>query len=201
MESKNTRPIFPWYKERLQTKYHKTQPNKTSLARRWSFVNLGLDGFTDCSSVSSRGVSPVIFQGTQNLNSIQKPRKCISKEHACFSKQMIQKQIRREYVTAVEDKLKQHPLTMYPHYKDHMTPEIFEKVVSILEPDMCVNSACALPAPTGDHEEEEDNCTEPSNQDVDRTKDSKIQVYCLGRFSSEEEKETWEHTAHVNMDS
>lgn len=37
---------------------------------------------------------------------------------------MIQKQIRREYVASVEEKLKQHPLAMYPHYKDHMTSEV-----------------------------------------------------------------------------
>lgn len=37
---------------------------------------------------------------------------------------MIQKQIRREYVAAVDEKLKQHPLAMFPHYQDHMTPEV-----------------------------------------------------------------------------
>lgn len=37
---------------------------------------------------------------------------------------MTQKQIRGEYVTAVEEKLKRHPLVIYPHYKDHMTPEV-----------------------------------------------------------------------------
>lgn len=40
---------------------------------------------------------------------------------------MIQKQIRREYVAAVEEKLKQHPLAMYPHYKDHMTPDVSKR--------------------------------------------------------------------------
>lgn len=37
---------------------------------------------------------------------------------------MIQKQIRSTYVASVEEKLKQHPLAMYPHYKDHLTPEV-----------------------------------------------------------------------------
>lgn len=37
---------------------------------------------------------------------------------------MIQKQIRREYVAAVEEELKQHPLAMYPYYKEDMTPEV-----------------------------------------------------------------------------
>ncbi|XP_041793809.1 protein FAM47E isoform X2 [Chelmon rostratus] len=162
METSNTRPVFPWYKDRLQTKYLKASTNKvSSIGSCWHSVNL--DEFSDCSSVLSgvqTGVSPVIFYGTPNHNSSQKPRKCISKEHACFSKQMIQKQIRREYVAAVEEKLKQHPLAMYPHYKDHMTPELFDKVVSVLDPEMCVNSASALPTPTGDHAEE-NTCTVP----------------------------------------
>lgn len=37
---------------------------------------------------------------------------------------MTQKQIRREYVAAVEERLKQHPLAMFPHYKAHMKPEV-----------------------------------------------------------------------------
>ncbi|KAE8291966.1 hypothetical protein D5F01_LYC09329 [Larimichthys crocea] len=86
---------------------------------------------------------------------------------------MVQKQIRREYVAAVEAKLKQHPLAMYPHYKDHMPLELFDKVVSVLGPDMCVNHTSALPTPTGNHAEEE-NCTELSKEDVGRTKHNKI---------------------------
>ncbi|XP_074495199.1 protein FAM47E [Sebastes fasciatus] len=128
METKTTRPIFPWYKERLQTKYLKASANKiSSVGSCCRFVNVNLDDFSSCTSVLSgdhRGVSPVIFQDTpNNHDSTPKPRKSISKEHACFSKQNIQKQIRREYVAAVEEKLKQHPLAMFPHYKDHMTPE------------------------------------------------------------------------------
>lgn len=117
------------YKERLQTKYLKASANKiSSVGSCCRFVNVNLDDFSSCTSVLSgdhRGVSPVIFQDTpNNHDSTPKPRKSISKEHACFSKQNIQKQIRREYVAAVEEKLKQHPLAMFPHYKDHMTPEV-----------------------------------------------------------------------------
>ncbi|XP_038560695.1 protein FAM47E [Micropterus salmoides] len=184
MENKNTRPIFPWYKERLQTKYLKAPTSKTSSVG--SFVNVSLDDFSDCSSFLSGvqgGVSPVIFHGTPNHDSRQKPRKCISKEHACFSKQMTQKQIRREYVAAVEERLKQHPLAMFPHYKAHMKPELFDKVVSVLDPEMCGYSASALPTPTGNHAEEVDekNCTEPSKKEVERAKHgtsaNKMQVH------------------------
>ncbi|XP_078026705.1 protein FAM47E isoform X1 [Epinephelus lanceolatus] len=177
MDTNNTRPIFPWYKERLQTKYLKGQANKISMVGSClRFANVSLDDFNDCSSILSgdrKGVSPVIFHDSPNHNSWQKPRKCISKEQVCFSKQMIQKQIRREYVAAVEEKLKEHPLAMFPHYQDHMTPELFDKVVSVLDPDMSVNSASALPTPTGDHAEDyedEENCTEPRKEDLDRAK-------------------------------
>lgn len=119
------------YKERLQTKYPKDPTNKISSVRScWRFVNMNLDHFSDCSSVLcgfQRGVSPVIFNRSPKQKTSQKSRKCITKQHACFSKQMTQKQIRREYVAAVEEKLKRHPLAIYPHYKDHMTPEVREE--------------------------------------------------------------------------
>lgn len=37
---------------------------------------------------------------------------------------MIRKQIRREYVAAVEENLKRRPSALYMHYKDHMTAEV-----------------------------------------------------------------------------
>lgn len=54
--------------------------------------------------------------------------------------------------------------------------QLFDKVVSVLGPDMCVNHTSALPTPTGNHAEEE-NCTELSKEDVGRTKHNKMQVY------------------------
>ncbi|KAK5932092.1 hypothetical protein CgunFtcFv8_003826 [Champsocephalus gunnari] len=129
METERTRPMFPWYKERLETKYLKAPANKIFLVGSCCrFANMRLDDFSECSSDLSRNqraVSSVIFQrDTSNHNSSsQKHIKGLSKEHTCLSKQMIQKQIRRDDVAAVEEKLKQHPLAMFPHYRDHMTPE------------------------------------------------------------------------------
>ncbi|XP_068994585.1 putative protein FAM47C [Embiotoca jacksoni] len=176
METKDSRPAFPWYKERLQTKYLKASTNKLfSVSSCWRFANMSLDDFGDCSSFvpgAQSGLSPLIFQDTPQHTSRQKPRKSVSKEHACFSKQMIQKQIRRDYVASLEDELKRHPLATYPHYKDHMTPELFDQVVSILDPEICINSTGAPPAPPGDHAEEEGeaNCREPSREEVDQPK-------------------------------
>ncbi|XP_047448120.1 putative protein FAM47D [Mugil cephalus] len=157
MSRRNTRPVFPWYKERLQTKYLKNPTSKQSfVSSSWHFGNTSP---SDCSSAflgAQGGVSPGIFEDPSHQNSHHKPKKSISKEQACFSKQMIQKQVRRDYVASLEEKLKKHPLAMYPHYKDHMTPELFDQVVSILDPDMCVNNMSELPATTGDHSEKED---------------------------------------------
>ncbi|XP_030594030.1 protein FAM47E [Archocentrus centrarchus] len=175
MESKHTQAIFPWYRERLQTKYLKAPANKlSSVSSCCRFVNTSLDDFSVYSSVApgaQRGGSPVIFWDALQNNFSQKPRKSISKEHACFSKQMIQKQMRKEYVASVEEQLKQHLLTMHPTYKDHLTPELFNQVVAVLDPDMCVRDTSALPAPSGDHaqeEEDEENCSEPSKEEAAR---------------------------------
>ncbi|XP_018522660.1 uncharacterized protein zgc:158260 [Lates calcarifer] len=93
-------------------------------------------------SAASRRLFSTALQTTAPLKSLK--RRASLKSMLCFSKQMIQKQMRREYVAAVEEKLKRHPLAMYPHYKDHMTPELFDKVVSVLDPDLCINSASSL---------------------------------------------------------
>ncbi len=58
---------------------------------------------------------------------------------------MIQKQTRREYVAAVEEKLKQHPLAMYPHYKDHMSPEVSGGDSSLdYQAVMCQNNEASI---------------------------------------------------------
>lgn len=62
-------------------------------------------------------------------------------------------------------------------YSVFISLQLFDKVVSVLDPDMCVNSASALPTPAGNHAEEE-NCTEPRKEEVDRAKHgNKMQVY------------------------
>lgn len=159
MEGKNMRPLVPWYKEKLQTKYLKASANRiSSVGTCFRFSSANLD--ESSLSLGDRGcVSPVVFHDTpkqKSTNSGPKAKKGLSKEHACFSKQMTQKQIRREYVAAVEKKLQQRPLATFPHYREHMTPQLFDEVVSILDPELSVNRAATLPTTTGDHVEEED---------------------------------------------
>ncbi|XP_037338803.2 protein FAM47B [Pungitius pungitius] len=161
MESKNTRPLVPCYKEKLQRKHLKASANRTnisSVGTRRRFVTASLEDSSVSSGDGGR-VSPLVSDDAPKQKSTasgQKPKKGLSKEHACFSKQMTQKQIRREYVASVEKELKRHPLAMFPHYKDHMTPELFDEVVSILDPELSVNGAARLPPPTGGHAEEDD---------------------------------------------
>ncbi|KAK1893323.1 Protein FAM47A [Dissostichus eleginoides] len=193
METERTRPMFPWYKERLETKYLKAPANKISLVGSCCrFVNMRLDDFSDCSSDLSRnqrGVSSVIFQrDTSNHNSSQKHIKGLSKEHTSFSKQMIQKQIRRDYVAPVEEKLKQNPLAMFPHYRDHMTPELFDKVVSVLDPDIGEYSASALPTPTGDHAEDEGRTGKLYQ--LSKHKDMKAATTIFSRWFASPDEET-----------
>ncbi|XP_077943626.1 uncharacterized protein LOC120830512 [Gasterosteus aculeatus] len=127
MEGKNMRPLVPWYKEKLQTKYLKASANRiSSVGTCFRFSSANLD--ESSLSLGDRG--------------------CVSP--------MTRKQIRREYVAAVEKKLQQRPLATFPHYREHMTPQLFDEVVSILDPELSVNRAATLPTTTGDHVEEED---------------------------------------------
>lgn len=160
----------------------------------------------DCAHFSSSvqsGSSAVIFHNSRNNDSRLRPRKGPSKECACFSKQKIQKQIYREYLVAMEENLKQH---RYQQYKDHIEPEasgynsslcwrhrwlpsclrnvfislqLFDKVLSVLDPDTSVNSASALPAPAAEHAEDEEDHTKPREVQVEATHHNKMQVHQL----------------------
>ncbi len=55
--------------------------------------------------------------------------------------------------------------------------QLFERVVSVLDPDMCVNSTSALPTPEEDHAEGEGNCKEPRKAEEEKTKNNEMQVY------------------------
>ncbi|KAM8885419.1 protein FAM47E isoform 1-T5 [Spinachia spinachia] len=172
MESETTRPLVPRYKEKLQSKYLKASANRMSSVSICRFVTVSL------SLGDEGGVSPVVFHDTPEpkcTTSRQKPEKGLCKARACFSKEMTRKQIRREYVAAVEKKLQQHPLAAFPHYKDHMTPELFDEVVSVLDPDLRENRGAALPTTTGDRVEEEN---EEGNRAKHVNPADKMQLKC-----------------------
>ncbi|KAK7934346.1 hypothetical protein WMY93_005242 [Mugilogobius chulae] len=136
MEKGQNQALFPWYKERLCTKY--INLSTIPLPNRYKAKNS-----TSASSWTHGRISPVIFTNHSDhlccCTSIQMPKQPVSKKHACFSRQMIQKQRRREYVAAVENELQQ-PFAQYQQYKDYMSAEQFDKVLSALCPDKSPNN-------------------------------------------------------------
>ncbi|XP_051980242.1 protein FAM47A-like [Xyrauchen texanus] len=127
---------FPWYKERLQTKYLRDLSKKQQLSgaldgRRWRFLSPGLDDFRDGYPTVHKelftqckcGIYPAVFGMPKHACSVKLPQKRLSKDQACYSKQNPQSQSQREFINAVEHRLKQHPLALYPHLESGMTPE------------------------------------------------------------------------------
>lgn len=131
MDAGQHKPLFPWYKERLQTKYLKASTTKLPS------LNLVMDDSYPAPTWIQEVISPVIFTTYRDhhccYTTMKVPRPPVSKKHACFSRQMIQKQKRREYVAAVEDKLRQ-PLAQYQQYMNYMPAELFEKLLAVLDP-------------------------------------------------------------------
>ncbi|XP_065140484.1 protein FAM47E [Paramisgurnus dabryanus] len=162
--SLKTEPVenskFPWYKERLQTKYLQDLRKKQQLSgaldgRRWRFLSPGLNDFRDgyptvhkelftrCES----GPAPAVFGMPKHLCSVKLTPKRLSKDQACFSKLNPQSQTQRGFIDAVEHRLKQHPLALYPHLESGMTSKLFDQVLSVLDPDMSVNKELATTSP------------------------------------------------------
>ncbi|KAG9354423.1 hypothetical protein JZ751_001132, partial [Albula glossodonta] len=52
-----------------------------------------------------------------------KPRNHLTKEQVCFSKRNPQQQARLRHIAEVEYSLTQHPLALYPHLQESMSPE------------------------------------------------------------------------------
>lgn len=67
-------------------------------------------------------------------------RKLLTKEQACFSKASPQQHTRRKHVAEVEYTLSQHPLALYPHYQECVSPELLDQVMSVLDPEMGAQS-------------------------------------------------------------
>uniref|UniRef100_A0A3P8YCT8 Uncharacterized protein n=1 Tax=Esox lucius TaxID=8010 RepID=A0A3P8YCT8_ESOLU len=144
--------------------------------RSWRFPNSGLGDFKDRYPTLSGTESctfPPIFAMSNPTCLSDKKHKRISKEQACFSKQNPRQQSRREHVEAVEQKLKQHPLVMFPHFQQSLSPELFDQVLSILEPDMCVNRACTGTTPEkAKHSDDSTEACETSVQESGSEEDA-----------------------------
>nr|XP_055056771.1 uncharacterized protein zgc:158260 isoform X2 [Misgurnus anguillicaudatus] len=161
--SLTTEPVgnskFPWYKERLQTKYLQDLSKKQQLSgaldgRRWRFLSPGLNDFRDGYPTVHKelftrcecGPAPAVFGMPKHLCSVKLTPKRLSKDQACFSKLNPQSETQRGFIDAVEHRLKQHPLALYPHLECGMT----SKVLSVLDPDMRVNEELATTCPNNE---------------------------------------------------
>ncbi|CAL8326979.1 unnamed protein product [Arctogadus glacialis] len=149
------RPVF---QERLQVKYLKAAGRqKPALdASRWRFLDLpveagggeeeGTEGGRGGGVGPRGGVEPGGGLGSDGgvgpvfLSSRPRDRtgRRTPTEPACLSRQSGAQRRRRQRVAAVERKLLQHPLGLHEHYEQGMPPELFQKVLSVLDPDMCV---------------------------------------------------------------
>ncbi|CAL8335163.1 unnamed protein product [Gadus morhua 'NCC'] len=83
---------------------------------------------------SDGGVGPVLLSSRPR----DRTGRRTPTEPACLSRQSGAQRRRRQRVAAVERKLLQHPLGLHEHYEQGMPPELFQKVLSVLDPDMCV---------------------------------------------------------------
>ncbi|XP_010875516.2 protein FAM47E isoform X2 [Esox lucius] len=181
-ENRSTLPAYPkpWYTEKVKTEcLRDAKKHHLSGAlggRSWRFPNSGLGDFKDRYPTLSGTESctfPPIFAMSNPTCLSDKKHKRISKEQACFSKQNPRQQSRREHVEAVEQKLKQHPLVMFPHFQQSLSPELFDQVLSILEPDMCVNRACTGTTPEkAKHSDDSTEACETSVQESGSEEDA-----------------------------
>ncbi|XP_078267161.1 protein FAM47E [Rhinoraja longicauda] len=189
--------LQPWYKERLKTKYLKKNPKLQSDAlngHRWRFLKSGLDDFRDGFPPSSQedlaiiqyqkgaGLSPSLVNVTETFKPVQRISKRLTKSQICYSKALPSQQIRREQIEEIEYGLSQHPLALYPHLEEGMPPELFEKIVDILDPEMLLpieedqvapmepTETEKLPKPQKKKKmkKEEGKCSESSEETVQR---------------------------------
>lgn len=129
--------LWSWcrYKERLRTKCLKDPVQKLQLSgalngRRWRFLTAGLDDFRDGYPVPQAGTLTQPHRGTEaaifglSREPVKSPKRRLTKEQVCFSKQNCLQETQRRFVDAVERSLSTHPLALYPHLGSGMAPEV-----------------------------------------------------------------------------
>ncbi|XP_072352422.1 protein FAM47E isoform X2 [Scyliorhinus torazame] len=143
----------PWYKERIKTKIlRKNNLQSDALnGHRWRFLKNGLDDFRDgfppqlqedlaiIQSEKGAGLSPFLKNVAESFKPAQRVSKRLTKSQICFSKSLPLQQTRREQMEEIEYGLSQHPLALYPHLEEGMSPELFEEIVGILDPEMVLS--------------------------------------------------------------
>eukprot|EP00112_Aurelia_sp_Birch-Aquarium-sp1_P005957 Seg167.1 transcript_id=Seg167.1/GoldUCD/mRNA.D3Y31 product="Protein FAM47E" protein_id=Seg167.1/GoldUCD/D3Y31 len=145
----------PWYKERLNMKYTKPLTKKDwkprLAASSWTFIKDGVDDFrdgkpppkdTDLLIKGSKGLEPNLFG--IDPDSKRKPKQNISKQlpkdEAVFQKELPLQRRRRKRIEEIETVLLEHPLALYPHYEDSVPTDLFEEIVTLLDPALSLNN-------------------------------------------------------------
>uniref|UniRef100_A0A8C1M281 Uncharacterized protein n=1 Tax=Cyprinus carpio TaxID=7962 RepID=A0A8C1M281_CYPCA len=143
------------FKERLKTKYLRELRQKQQLSgsldsRKWCFLSPGLDDFRDgypavhkelFTRVKS-GPSPAVFGTPDHARSVKFPQKRLTQ---------------REFIDAVEHKLKPYPLALCPHLESGMITELFDQVLSVLDPDLRMKGELSIISPTKNMEHQEES--------------------------------------------
>jgi len=138
---------YPWYKERLKTKYAK-DVNPILNHKNWTFVKNGLDDFRDGMPPDpgedwvvkpSRGPEPNLMEKSKNSKlgtSRSQNTKRLTPIEAYYSKQIPAADRRRRRVAELEKNLLGHPLALFPTLENGLSPELYEEIVDILDPDL-----------------------------------------------------------------
>lgn len=130
----------PWYRERLISKYK--YDRKPALdTSTWTFVKGGVDDFRDGKLIVPQ--SSMIFKGSNgipfNEKGLRKPaehriKNCFTKNEAIYSRATPNQLKRRKKVRELENSLLSHPLALYPDIGKSVSKDVFQGIVSILDP-------------------------------------------------------------------
>uniref|UniRef100_K7FQ51 Uncharacterized protein n=1 Tax=Pelodiscus sinensis TaxID=13735 RepID=K7FQ51_PELSI len=112
-------------------------------SQRWRFLKNGLDDFRSGVPAPSdniiirgpKGPLPIVLPNNApdaSCGAQQKAGKIFARQ---FRLSPLQK-ARQDHIAKTEYCLSQHPLVLYPHLKESISPELFEEVVAILDPEI-----------------------------------------------------------------
>ncbi|BFZ14511.1 hypothetical protein BsWGS_17550 [Bradybaena similaris] len=140
-----------WYKERLKTKYMKQlKPGERLItydAKNWLFLRRGLDDFRDgLPPIGSRlteaekTVVPRYQKDYMRFSELKMPpvSKHLNRYQTYLTKKTPIQQQQQNYLTTVEEGLLLHPLALFPHLEQSVSPEVFEAIINILDPQFNV---------------------------------------------------------------
>nr|XP_056711760.1 protein FAM47A-like [Euleptes europaea] len=143
----------PWYKEKLSSKCFREYSCKKERysdalnTQRWRFLKSGLDDFRSGCPLPSdniilhgkKGPIPVIlhYKKMDPLQTVPiKTWEQHSKRDAIFSKLSASQKKKKEYIAQTERFLAEHPLKLYPHLEESVSPELFCDVMRLLDSEM-----------------------------------------------------------------